>query len=132
MIYKLITVQNNLSYPSEIFYKDNRNLVEVAYKGRDFFLSKEDTFPFFALAKIRLELEKMDMFIMCNASRIDVYPSGMSAISLMAYELEMGLQAKKLVNIFDPIEDRSLLATVEEQKQFRSNWLKSLSKTTNT
>ena len=36
----------------------------------------------------------------CNGARLDVYPSGMSLTSILAYEMEIGKQATELVNIF--------------------------------
>jgi len=86
----------------------------------------EDDFPFLALIKIRMELEKLGVKILCNGSRIDVYPSGMGMMSLKAYELKLGEQAKKLLNIFEPTEEIDKIATIEDQRLYFENWLKSL------
>lgn len=90
-------------------------------------LEFEDDFPFVALKKIRQELDHMHIKLLCNGSRIDVYPSGMSLSSLMAYELKMGQPAISLVNIFEPA-DVEKIVSVEEQGVYRSQWLKSLKK----
>lgn len=78
----------------------------------------ENDFPFLALVAIRIELEKLGMKILCNGSRIDVYPSGMGLNTLKAYELKMGEPARKLVNIFEATEDIDKIATINEQKLF--------------
>jgi hypothetical protein len=50
----------------------------------------------------------------------------MSAIGLMAYEMEMGKQATRLVNILDAAKETDMIVTVKEQKEFWEKWLNSL------
>jgi hypothetical protein len=89
-----------------------------------------DTDLFRSLAKIREELEKENMFLLCQGSRINIRPSAMfrDAIGgVRAYVLTMGQPGKpdQMADIFDPILPDEV-ATVEEQDRFYEAWLKSL------
>ena len=125
-LYRLNTLKNNVLIPCDLVYTDNGKNVNLDYSCDDVKISAEDKYPFFALVKIRLILEKQSMFILCNGCRENVYPSGMSAIGLMAYELQVGKQATNLVNIFDPVDNFELIVSVERQKFYRDNWFESL------
>lgn len=109
-----------------IYYDESSSQVKLTYKLNDDVETGEDMYPFFALLKIRAKLEESGIFILCNGARKDVYPSGSSAIGIMAYELEMGKQATRLVSIFGEVDAKSKIGTVDEQKKYREEWLKSL------
>jgi hypothetical protein len=102
---------------NSITYMQNINIIKAEHEH-----------PFFALAEIRLELEKKGLKILCNGAKRNVYPSGMSAIGELAYELKIGKQAKKQVNIFHEAKEIKDIATVNEQKEFWKAWLESLGK----
>jgi len=76
-------------------------------------------------------LEIKECLILCNGARLDVYPSRMSRSmsgGRKAYITHLGQTAKRtdLVDIFDPVEDLSRVATVAEQKDFNKKWFESL------
>lgn len=101
--------------------KGNVYELELEYKNKS--ITAINDFPFLALIKIREELEKQGIKILCNGSRVDVYPSGMALSSLKAYELKMGEPARKLLNIFEPTDNLEKIATINDQKAFWEKWL---------
>ena len=124
MKYMLETKCGDAVMASIIELIDLKNTVELRYEQGDILLSAEDSYPFFALTKIRAELEKMNCLLICNGSRLDVYPSGMSSVGLLAYELVVGQKATKTVNIFDGCENISLISTVNQQKAYFDEWVR--------
>ena len=98
------------------------------YRCNDIFLTGRNNSPFMALASIREQLQERGLILLCEGARIDVYPSGMSSGSLMAYKTVMGLQGRKedLVNILGPTEDIGMIGTLDQQKAYRDEWTKSL------
>ena len=87
---------------------------------------------FDCLVKLRRHLEKQDCLILCNGSRIDVYPSGMSrqmSGGRVAYIMKIGEVTKSgdIVDIFEPA-DKTLVSTVEQQKEYHSRWVASIMK----
>lgn len=85
---------------------------------------------FNALCALRRVLEKIGIFVMCNASALDVYPSPMQIAmgnSTLAYRNTLGQQAlaKDIVDMLD-LSEVSGLATVDEQEAFHQRWLASL------
>lgn len=99
--------------------------VVLTYKSEKRFISVTDDYPFLALLKLRMELETMNVKLMCNGARLDVYPSSALIIGVKAYQLEYGKPATKagICNIFDPVDDVDKLSTVDEQRNFWLNWL---------
>jgi len=90
--------------------------------------SDDDLFK--SLKLIRAFFEKKGAKVLCNGSRVDVYPSGMSrgmGKGRKAYVLILGKQARinNLVDIFD-YADASLIGTIEEQECFYKQWITSL------
>jgi hypothetical protein len=124
--YSILTATGAHTMDSMIEYFDENSNNFLQYRCKDLISTAEDSFPFFALVKLRQQLEKMNKKLLCNGARIDVYPSGSSAVGLMAYELRPGKQAKKLVNILDPSHDLQKIVSVDQQKAFRDAWLTSL------
>lgn len=85
---------------------------------------------FKALSAVREKMEPHDLYILCNGSRKDVTPSGMSRAmgkGRKAYRISLGKQAFKedLLDIFDPVEPEQT-ATIQQQKDFYQQWIKSL------
>lgn len=59
----------------------------------------------------------------------DVYPSSMSldmGHGVKAYKMVMGMSTRQVVDIFDPTDDIDAIVTLEEQKKFRNEWIRSL------
>jgi len=82
---------------------------------------------FNCLIKIRKYLEKENLYIGCQGSVKNGYPSPMSfdmSLGTIAYTLQLGEPAKRnsLVNIFDPVPIASV-GTVEEQNKFYAEWM---------
>ncbi len=102
---------------------ETNGVVEYSCKGEDLFD---------CLTELRLQnLEKRGSLILCNGARFDVYPSRMSrqmSGGRKAYIMRIGQPSRRtdLVDIFDPVEDFSSVATVAEQKDFYKKWLNSL------
>lgn len=87
---------------------------------------------FECLTKLRQILESKDLYVLCQGSVRNVYPSRMSSQmsgGLKAYILKLGMQASltDLVNIFDSALIGEV-ATVNEQKIFYKKWIESLNK----
>jgi len=94
-------------------------IVRSQHFGELFF---EDDDLFGALVKFRLVLEKEGYRLLCNASRRDVYPSGMArdmGRGVVAYILEPGKQAREedLVRVLDPASIDKI-GTVAEQRKY--------------
>jgi len=94
---------------------------EVEYEGSDLFD---------CLVKARREWEKKGARILCNGSRRDVYPSGMSrqmSGGRKAYVLGIGERASSscLVDIFEPAAP-DMVATVDDQKVYYEQWIRSI------
>ena len=100
--------------------------VEIIIKNGFFNLEAIDEYPFFALAKLRQELELEGYHMLINASRVNVYPSGMQYGTFSAYELELGKSATNIVDILDSIDSSEELATVKEQEAYFCKWIESL------
>lgn len=111
---------------SILIFQRKANEAELEFQSSYLNARVQDAFPFLALNKIRMKLEEMGIEILCNGSRIDVYPSGMLMMSLKAYELEMGKKAEKMVNIFNPTDDVHDIGTIKEQKDYFDNWFVSI------
>ena len=84
---------------------------------------------FTALCRIREELEKQGVTVICNGASKDVYPSPMMrdmGDGDQAYRLKIGVPAKMadVVNIFEVDRDNFIPSTVLEQEEFYQEWLK--------
>ena len=120
----------NKLFSGDLFYKEVNDIIEITYviNGRKCVARGENCFD--TLTKLRSELEKDNITLLCNGAAINVYPSGMMrdvSTCELAYKMEIGKPAKwdDVVNIFE--YDPSLrIATVSEQKQYYSEWLTSL------
>ncbi|WP_434362360.1 hypothetical protein NF212_19020 [Parasalinivibrio latis] len=106
---------------SATIYLLDRDGQKREFTGEDLFKS---------LKLLRVYFEGLNVKLLCNGSRIDVCPSGMSRSmgrGRKAYLLQLGSQARmeNLVDIFDytPIDT---VGTVVEQEQHFDRWAKSL------
>ena len=119
-------IEKNKLFLSEI--EDEINLkIEIE---RAIYFSKSDNI-FDSVVELRKKLELKNIYLLCNASVINVYPSGMQKEfgGTKAYKLEMGKQAtlSDVVDIFD-YDSELKISSVEEQKEFYENWIESLGK----
>ena len=94
------------------------------------YFSKSDNI-FDSVVELRKKLELKNIYLLCNASVINVYPSGMQKEfgGTKAYKLQMGKQALLIdvVDIFD-YDSELKIGTVKEQEEFYKNWIESLRK----
>ena len=97
---------------------------------RTIYFSKSDNI-FDSVVELRKKLELKNIYLLCNASVINVYPSGMQKEfgGTKAYKLQMGKQAtlSDVVDIFD-YDSELKIVSVKEQEEFYENWIESLSK----
>ena len=70
-----VLLPNKTVDKAELFIDDRGELVIIKFKCKDIEIVKEGELPFYILVEIRKELEKINYFLLCNCSRIDVYPS---------------------------------------------------------
>ena len=119
-------IEKNKLFLSEI--EDEINLkIEIE---RTIYFSKSDNI-FDSVVELRKKLELNNIYLLCNASVINVYPSGMQKEfgGTKAYKLQMGKQAtlNDVVDIFD-YDNRLKIGSVKEQEEFYESWLESLGK----
>ena len=119
-------IEKNKLFLSEI--EDEINLkIEIE---RAIYFSKSDNI-FDSVVELRKKLELKNIYLLCNASAINVYPSGMQKEfgGTKAYKLQMGKQAvlADVVDIFD-YDSELKIGSVKEQEEFFESWIESLSK----
>ena len=114
-------IEKNKLFLSEI--EDEINLkIEIE---RAIYFSKSDNI-FDSVVELRKKLELNNIYLLCNASVINVYPSTMQKEfgGTKAYKLEMGKQAalSDVVDIFD-YDNGLKIGSVKEQEEFYENWI---------
>ena len=119
-------IEKNKLFLSEI--EDEINLkIEIE---RTIYFSKSDNI-FDSVVELRKKLELNNIYLLCNASAINVYPSTMQKEfgGTKAYKLQMGKQAvlTDVVDIFD-YDNELKIGSVKEQEEFYENWIESLRK----
>lgn len=119
-------IEKNKLFLSEI--EDEINLkIEIE---RTIYFSKSGNI-FDSIVELRKKLELKNIYLLCNASVINVYPSGMQKEfgGTKAYKLQMGKQAILIdvVDIFD-YDSELKIDSVKEQEEFYENWIESLRK----
>jgi len=87
--------------------------------------SNDDYFQ--SLGELRADFPHIKF--LCKGSKLNVYPSSMAsqmANGLVAYEVQIGMSADRdqIVHTFD-YEDQDICATIEEQREFRKQWMAS-------
>ena len=101
--------------------------LKFRYRGREIESMALDYFE--AFSNLRRVLEKDHLIPFCYGASLNVYPSGMCrdmGNGIVAYKLQLGRKPTHgdLVNIFEQGDD-VIPASVEEQKEFFNEWLKS-------
>jgi hypothetical protein len=128
---ELKVIQNDLVYLIKLEILDLGSTIEIILSNmnHNFFIENDiivkGEYPFFVLMELREILEKNKIFILCNGSRFDVFPSNMSKIGFKAYINKIGKSSmeKDLVNIFDECEDMQYISTVQRQKDYNMEWM---------
>ena len=119
-------IEKNKLFLSEIEGEINLK-IEIE---RTIYFSKSDNI-FDSVVELRKKLELNNIYLLCNASAINVYPSGMQKEfgGTKAYKLQMGKQAILIdvVDIFD-YDSELKIGSVKEQEEFYESWLESLRK----
>ena len=92
---------------------------------RAIYFSKSDNI-FDSVVELRKKLELKNIYLLCNASVINVYPSVMQKEfgGTKVYKLQMGKQAtlSDVVDIFD-YDSELKIGSVKEQEEFYENWI---------
>ena len=92
---------------------------------RAIYFSKSDNI-FDSVVELRKKLELNNIYLLCNASVINVYPSVMQKEfgGTKAYKLQIGKQAalSDVVDIFD-YDNGLKIGSVKEQEEFYENWI---------
>ena len=116
-------VEKNKLYLLEI--EDAINL-EIEIENIVYFSKSDNIFD--SVVELRKKLELNNIYLLCNASAINVYPSGMQKEfgGTKAYKLQMGKQAtlNDVVDIFD-YDSELKIGSVKEQEEFSEKWLES-------
>ena len=116
-------IEKNKLFLSEI--EDEINLkIEIE---RAIYFSKSDNI-FDSVVELRKKLELNNIYLLCNVSVINVYPSVMQKEfgGTKAYKLQMGKQVTltDVVDIFD-YDNELKIGSVKEQEEFYESWLES-------
>ncbi len=119
-------IEKNKLFLLEI--EDEINL-KIEIKNVIYFSKGDNIFD--SIVELRKKLESKDIYLLCNASVVNIYPSPMQKDfgGTKAYKLQMGKQAvlADVVDIFD-YNNELKIGSVEKQKKIYENWLKSLVK----
>ena len=119
-------IEKNKLFLLEI--EDEINL-KIEIKNVIYFSKGDNIFD--SIVELRKKLESKDIYLLCNASVVNIYPSPMQKDfgGTKAYKLQMGKQAvlADVVDIFD-YDNELKIGSVEKQKKIYENWLKSLVK----
>src|SRR5581483_5126314 len=90
---KLFDGKNYL--PSTLVFEMEGGMANITFECSAHKFEGHDNYPFSALLNMRKELDERGLKILCNGSRLDVYPSGAALGSLKAYALKMGKVATR-------------------------------------
>jgi ribA/ribD-fused uncharacterized protein len=108
----------------------NKEYVRIEFKKYSVITAHESRTYFQALLRLRHQLEKQSLQILCNGAAETVYPSDMQlsmGTGRMANRLLIGKQTQKddVVDVFG--YDSTLeFVTIEKQKVFYKKWIKSV------
>ena len=109
-------------------FEDEINL-KIEIENMVYFSKSDNIFD--SVVELRKKLELKNIYLLCNASVINVYPSGMQKEfgGTKAYKLQMGKQAtlSDVVDIFD-YDSELKIGSVKEQEEFFESWIESLRK----
>lgn len=116
---------NNTTDKAELIHDIN----SLRFRYKDIDITIEDEIAFSALTTLRKTLDSKGIMLLIQGSRKDVFPSGMQMDmrSSAAYIHIPGVfnQKPRVVNIFDPADDATMLGTVAEQHTWKRAFLDS-------
>ena len=129
-IRNVICIEKEQDTKAIIELTENEDSVTVRFSLGELDLEKEGDNYFDTLIKLREELEKMNIKLLCKGCCKNVYPSGMllsMGVGRKAYTLIYGEPAKmnSLVDIFDSCSIDEY-ATIQEQLEYFQEWTCSL------
>ena len=130
-IFDIEIINNRKIEKNKLFLLEFEDEIKLKIEiERTIYSSKSDNI-FDSVVELRKKLELNNIYLLCNASAINVYPSGMQKEfgGTKAYKLEMGKQAtlSDVVDIFD-YDSELKIGSVKEQEKFYENWIESLGK----
>ena len=130
-IFDIEIINNGKIEKNKLFLSEIENEINLKIEiERTIYFSKSDNI-FDSVVELRKKLELNNIYLLCNASAINVYPSGMQKEfgGTKAYKLQMGKQAtlNDVVDIFD-YDNELKIGSVKEQEEFYESWLESLRK----
>ena len=130
-IFDIEIINNGRVEKSKLFLlkiKDEINL-KIEIENTVYFSKSYNIFD--SVVELRKKLESKNIYLLCNASAVNVYPSLMQKEfgGTKAYKLQMEKQAilADVVDIFE-YDDKLKIGSVKEQEEFYENWLESLGK----
>lgn len=126
----VLYIEKVLEKEAKIELIDNENNIKIKFFLNKTVIEKEAENYFEALIELRMELEKMNIKLLCKGCCKNVYPSGMllsMGTGRKAYALTYGKPAKvdSLVDIFDSCSIEEY-GTIDQQLEFFENWTNSL------
>lgn len=129
-VYNILCIEKGQEKDALIELIEKEDTVEIKLFIEELVLKKEGDNCFETLIKLRQELEKMDIKLLCKGCCKNVYPSAMilnMGTGKKAYTLVYGEQAKmnSLVNIFDSCSIEEY-ASIEQQLEYFESWTMSL------
>ena len=129
-ICNVICIEKEQDRKAVIELTENQDSVTIKFSLGELVLKKEGDNYFDTLIKLREELEKLNIKLLCKGCCKNVYPSGMllcMGAGRNAYTLIYGEQAKmnSLVDIFDSCSIDEY-ATIQEQLEYLEEWTCSL------
>lgn len=125
-ICNVICIEKEQDRKAVIELTENQDSVTIKFSLGELVLKKEGDNYFDTLIKLREELEKLNIKLLCKGCCKNVYPSGMllcMGAGRNAYTLIYGEQAKmnSLVDIFDSCSIDEY-ATIQEQLEYFEEW----------
>ena len=125
-IFDIEIINNGKIEKNKLFLSEIEDEINLKIE-RTIYFSKSDNI-FDSVVELRKKLELKNIYLLCNASVINVYPSGMQKEfgGTKAYKLQMGKQAtlNDVVDIFD-YDNRLKIGSVKEQEEFYESWIES-------
>lgn len=96
----------------------------MKYRDDDLYWEARDYYVYTSFLLLRRFLEPQGKQLLCKGCAINVRPSGNLMNSSGAYQMTMGkeLEPGDVVDIFDPEEDISKIASIETQQVFLKQW----------
>ena len=130
-IFDIEIINNGKIEKNKLFLLEFEDEIKLKIEiERTIYSSKSDNI-FDSVVELRKKLELKNIYLLCNASVINVYPSGMQKEfgGTKAYKLQMGKQAtlSDVVDIFD-YDNGLKIGSVKEQEEFFESWIESLRK----